>query len=69
MVNIKHRFKKDIVLVMSRQFSHKIVLESLGTKPQVEDDHAVGERAMRTGSSKLNERQLLGFCVFLKHTL
>lgn len=33
---------------MSRQFSDKIVLESLGTKPQVENDHAGGERATRT---------------------
>lgn len=31
---------KDIVLVMSGQFSHKIVLKSLSTKPQVENDHA-----------------------------
>lgn len=30
---------------MSRQFSNKVVLESLGTKPQVENDHAGGERA------------------------
>lgn len=34
---------KDIVLVVSGQFSDKIVLESLGAEPQVEDDHAGGE--------------------------
>lgn len=31
---------KDIVLVMSWQSSHKVVLKSLGTKPQVENNHA-----------------------------
>ena len=31
---------KDIVLVMGRQFRHKIILQGLGTKPQVEYDHA-----------------------------
>lgn len=37
----KNRNRKDIVLVMSGQFSHKVVLKSLRTKPQVENDHAV----------------------------
>lgn len=32
--------RKDIVLVMSGQLGHKVVLESLGTKTQIENDHA-----------------------------
>lgn len=35
---------KDIVLVMGGQFSNKVVLKSLSTKPQVENSHAAGER-------------------------
>lgn len=31
---------KDIVLIVGRQFCYKVVLKGLGTKPQVEDDHA-----------------------------
>ena len=31
--------KKDIVLVVGGQLSHKVVLKSLGTEPQVEYDH------------------------------
>lgn len=33
---------KDIVLIVSWQFGDKVVLESFGTEPQVENDHAVG---------------------------
>lgn len=35
---------KDIVLVMGGQFSNKVVLKSLSTKPQVDNSHAAGER-------------------------
>lgn len=40
-------FEKDIVLVISRQLCIKIVLESFGTKPQVENHHAGEERLRR----------------------
>lgn len=41
-------FEKDIVLVISRQLCVKIVLESFGTKPQVENHHAEEERLRKT---------------------
>ena len=44
---------------MSRQCSDKIVLESLGTKPQVENDHAGGQRETRSFKTKLTTNRLL----------
>lgn len=31
--------RKDIILVVSGQFRNKVVLQSLGAEPQVQDDH------------------------------
>lgn len=33
---------------MGRQFCYKVILESLGTKPQVEDDHAEKKRKQKS---------------------
>lgn len=51
---------------MSGQFSDKIVLESLGTKPQVENGHAGGGGATR--STGRNQPQTLNNSFSLSHT-
>lgn len=37
---------------MGRQFGDKVILESLGTKPQVQDTHAGGEKSSKTKQTK-----------------
>lgn len=48
---------------MGRQFCYKVVLESLGTKPQVEDDHAEEKKETKIKRSKVKQsdsRKYLG---------